>query len=196
MTYKNSAKNRKLKRSIIWFINFLKFESLNITTPEKILFFGIIFTIIWLFLNWVESVENIITSNSFGSVLWLTWYIVFFLQILILFLLFSWKHKEMIKFFLNIKIKDTHLIFCITLFTFLIILNWLFFIDWLEVFKNWILIWKWVIVSFVWNILSIVWWIFMLKTKDITWIYIENSSENSSNTENKEQEKDNMTLPF
>lgn len=199
MSYKISAKNRKLKRTLLNIISILKFESFNIETPRKIVLFWILIWIFSLFLNWTESVEKENIWNSFKNILWLTWYLLLIINIKMLFIIFNKKIKESIKYFFNFNAQDWIIIIFLWMFWLLISINSIFIIENFSYFKDWIIIWKWVILSIVWYIFCIIWWIWMLKTKTKTSIYIDGIENNENEMDNKtlnEIDKNNMKLPF
>lgn len=198
MSYKISAKNRRLKRTLIWMINFLKFEWLNIDTPRKIVFIWLLFWIWSLFLNWTDSFDQKHIWNAFKSILWITWYLLLILNIKMIFILFSNKLKELIKSFFNFNAKDGIIIIFLWAYWLFLTINSIFIIENFSYFTSWIITWKWVIFSIIWYTFCLLWWILMLNSKTKTSIYIEkNEQENSLNSSNNDDvEKSNMKLPF
>lgn len=198
MSYKVSAKNRKLKRTILNVISILKFESLNIETPKKIALFWVIVTFVALFLNWTEAVDVKHVWDAFKSFLWVTGYILVLINIKMIFILLSQKAKELAKMFLGFHAKDGVMIVFLGMFWLLVSANSIFIIENFSYFTTGILVGKWVIFAIVWYIFTIVGWFLMLRTKTKTSIYIENDDENMSLEEHEshESEKNNMKLPF
>lgn len=198
MSYKISAKNRKLKRTILNIISILKFESLNIETPKKIVLFWVIIWVLSLFLNWTDSLDQKHIWNSFKSILWITWYLLLIINVKIIFLILNQKMKELIKFFFNFNAKDGVMIVFLWVFWLFLSINSIFIIENFNYFTTGIFTGKWVILSIVWYIFITIWWALMLKTRTKTSVYIDGDNESNWN-ENKdinEIDKSNMKLPF
>ncbi len=197
MSYKMSAKNRKLKRALETIISVLKFESLNITTPHKVVLIWACFSIASLFMNWFDSYDSKIIWNWFDSLLWITWYILFFLNLKIIFFVLSTKQKEFVKNLFNFNIKDWFLLVLLTWFWLVVSVNTIFLIQNFSFFVEWIIIWKWIIFSIIWYIFWLIWGFFIINSKTKTSIYIDWNEENIQNDEIRVQEdKNNMKLPF
>lgn len=197
MSYKVSAKNRKLKRTLVNIISILKFESLNITTAHKISLVWVVLSMIWLFINWIDSFDGKIVWNWFDTLLWITWYILFILNIKILFIILNSKQKEMIKNFFNFNAKDGVLIVMMAAFWLFFTINSIFVIENFSFFQEWIVIWKWLILSIIWYIFWILWGFLILKSKTINNIYVDSKEEYlENNQENNIENENNMKLPF
>lgn len=199
MSYKNSAKNRKLKRTLLKMIWFINFSWLNLSIQQKIVLIWIIIWIISLFMSWVDSVDNFISWNIFTPVIGLTWYIFLIIYLVCLFLIISKKNYIIIKNIINFSIKDWIILTILSIFSLLLSINTIYIINWLSTFKEWIFFWRWVVFCVIWSILMIVWWIMIIKNKDkvsVFWVNIE--EENSLVSEEKTivDEKNNMKLPF
>jgi hypothetical protein len=199
MSYKISAKNRRLKRILLNIISILKFESLNIETPRKLVFFWVMLWFASLFLNWTESVTSNHVWNAFKSILWITWYLLFAIDVKLLFIIFETKIKERIKFLFNFYAKDWVIVVFLWAFWLFLTINSIFIIENFSYFTAWIIIWRWVILSVVSYIFVLMWWMLMLKTKTNTSIYIdwqENNEDTREVNEFNESNKNNMKLPF
>jgi len=199
MSYKISAKNRRLKRILLNIISILKFESLNIETPRKLVFFWVMLWFASLFLNWTESVTHNHVWNAFKSILWITWYLLFAINVKLLFIIFETKIKERIKFLFNFYAKDWVIVVFLWAFWLFLTINSIFIIENFSYFTAWIIIWRWVILSIVSYIFVLMWWMLMLKTKTNTSIYIdwqENSEYTREVNQFNENNKNNMKLPF
>lgn len=198
MSYKISAKNRRLKRTLLGIIGILKFESFNIEAPKKLVLFWVIIWFISLFMNWTESTNLNHIWNSFKSILWLTWYILFIINIKIFFIIFSKTLKELMKSYFNFNIKDWIIIIFLWVFWLFFTINSLFVIQNFSYFTDGILIWKWVIVSIIWYIFIIIWWIWLMNLKTNTSIYIEwfEETDNDKHWDKDDLSKNNMKLPF
>lgn len=198
MSYKISAKNRKLKRTILNIISILKFESLNIETPKKIVLFWVILAVTALFLNWTESVEQKHVWNVFKSFLWITWYLLILVNIKIFFIIFSQKMKDFVKMFFNFQAKDWVMVIFLWAFGLFSTINALFIIENFSYFTIGIIVGKWPILAIVWYIFTLIGGILMLKSRTKTSIYIDNDEQNLwlENNIDTESEKNNMKLPF
>lgn len=197
MSYKISAKNRRLKKTLLNIYSFLKFESLNIDISRKIILFWVFLWFFSLFWNWIESIEQPEHIwNSFKNILWIVWYLLFLLNIIILIIIFNLKLKENIKFLFNFDAKDWVIVVFLWLFWFLLTVNSLFIIKNFSYFNDWIFIWKWIIISIIWYIFILIWWILMLKTKTNTSIHFEWDEYWRKIKDLNNIEKNNMKLPF
>lgn len=198
MSYRNSAKNRKIKRIFLQIFSILKFEWLNITTPLKIIVIWVLICFFWLFANWFDSYDGEISWNWFHKLLWITWYIIFILNLIILFFIFWQRLKENIKNLLHFNAKDSVIIIMLIIFWLLISINSIFIIWNIEIFMQWIILGKWLIYVVVWLLLWVIWWIFNLFSKTKTSIYIENPNYVDLNIEEQtiHDNKNNMKLPF
>ncbi len=198
MEYKDRAKNRKLKRKLLQIIDLIKLKGFNLSLYKKITLSWVLVWFISLFLKWVNSENNINhVSNSFWSLAWSTWITILIIQALIIFLIFSRKNKEKLKLSTDIHIKDYSLIIVWWIFTIIISINTLNFINWLQTFASDIFIWAWIISEICAWILITVWWIIarIEYYKNKSQIYI-NESDEESNTDKENDEDKNMSLPF
>ena len=199
MWYRNSSKNRKLKRALINIVRFIKFESLNISLSYKFVLVWVIIWIISLFMNWVESSSFEITWNAFNSLLWITGYIIFSFLLITLFFIFNKNKQEKVKTILNLIIKDWNLIIFLFLFCLVLTINSIFYINWLNTFKQSIIIWQWIIFWIIWDVFWLIGWYLILKEKTKTWIIIDDSVEQNPDIysiNNWVVDKNNMKLPF
>lgn len=198
MSYRMSAKNRKIKRLFWQVFSILKFEGLNIANPLKIVIIWVFLTSFWLFLNWIESYDNVIYGNAFYKILGISGYILLFLNIKIFFLVFWQKSKEFIKNIFNFNAKDSILIVILLVFWLVTTINWVFIIENTQMFREWMIIGKWVIMTLVWYTLWLVWWSVNLYSKSKVSIYVENGNwdEILSWEPNTHRNENNMKLPF
>lgn len=198
MSYRDSAKNRKIKRSILKAISIVRLSWLNLNTAQKTSFFWVLIGVLSLFLNWVDSVEWLVVWNAFTDVLWISWYILIILQILTLLILFSNNNTIIIKNILNVQVKDGFLVLIFSIFSFLITINTFYIVEWLSAFSQWIFLWKWIIFSIISSILSITWWILMIRSKEKISVFSWNENNDTEISEEKAivDEKNNMKLPF
>ena len=199
MWYRNSSKNRKLKRTLINIVRFIKFESLNISLSYKFVLVWVIIWIISLFMNWVESSSIEVTWNAFNSLLWITGYIIFSFLLITLFFIFNKNKQEKVKTILNLIIKDWNLIIFLFLFCLVLTINSIFYINWLNTFKQSIIIWQWIIFWIIWDVFWLIGWYLILKEKTKTGIIIDDSVEQNPDIysiNNWVVDKNNMKLPF
>ncbi len=195
MSYKISAKNRKTKKILLNIMYFLKFEWLNIKNSLKIIIIWVLFSSIWLFLNWFLSVDWKFIWNSFHQIIWIAWYILLLFNLIILFLIFSKKLKNSLKIFLNLQIKDDYIVLFFILFWIIFSLNSVFIIENISFFKEWIILWQWLRLTLVGYILSFFWVSLNIYSKTKTSIYIEDNFWEDIN-QNENTNKNNMKLPF
>ncbi len=198
MSYRISAKNRKLKRILGHIFSIIQFEWLNISHPLKIVMIWVIIATFWLFWNWVDSYNNELVGNAFYKLLGITWYILLVINIKILFLVFWQQAKELIKNIFNLKAKDSVLIIMLLFFWFFTSLNGIFLIENTQMFREGILLGKWLIITMVWYTLACIGGGVNLFGKTKTSIYIQDDGlvdglwqENSAHTH-----ENNMKLPF
>ena len=199
MWYRNSSKNRKLKRTLINIVRFIKFESLNISLSYKFVLVWVIIWIISLFMNWVESSSFEVTWSAFNSLLWITGYIIFSFLLITLFFIFNKNKQEKVKTILNLIIKDWNLIIFLFLFCLVLTINSIFYINWLNTFKQSIIIWQWIIFWIIWDVFWLIGWYLILKEKTKTGIIIDDSVEQNPDIysiNNWVVDKNNMKLPF
>lgn len=196
MSYKVSAKNRRLKRTLESIISALKFDSLNINTPEKITLIWACISIASIFMNWFDSYDSKIIWNWFSGLLGITWYILFLLNFIVIFVILNNKQKEIIKNLINFNIRDGVLIEIIMIFCLLLIINSIFLIQNFSFFEDGIILWKWIVFGIIWSIFGIIWSIFISKTKTKVSIYIDSTENIQNQTNTIEENKNNMKLPF
>lgn len=198
MSYKTSAKNRRIKKVLLKVLYYLKFEWLNLSTSIKIVASWMIIATFWLFWNWFSDFEEKYFWNAFHQILGITWYIILFLNLLILFFIFSKKYKNFLKIFFNIYIKDAVGIVFFLFFWLITTINWIFIIENIEFFKEGVILGQWIILVMVWYVIWITWWCFNLYSKTKTSIYINsnNLEDNYSDVDENNINKNNMKLPF
>lgn len=197
MEYKDRAKSRKIKRQLIQAIDLVKLKGLNLSTSKKIVLAWIIVWFISLFLNWTDSTSStsINIRNSFSDLVWRTWVTLLILQIFITFLIFSRKNKEKLKMSIDSHIKDFSLVIISWVFTIIVSINALNFVSWLQSFSSDVIYWAWIISEICAWIMITAGWILLRGEfyKNLNKVYI-NESEDEENDKNEED--NNMTLPF
>jgi hypothetical protein len=198
MSYRISAKNRKIKRILFQILSIIKFEWLNISHPLMVVVIWVLIASIWIFLNWFDTYDGVISWNGFHKILWITGYILLLLNIKILFFIFWQKTKETLKNIFSFHVKDGIVIVMLVGFWVIMSINSVFIIDNTQIFREGIVLWKGLIYVIVGYTLGIFWAFFHLYSKTKTSIYIEGSDENKELFwENiSEVSKNNMKLPF
>jgi len=195
MSYKISAKNRKVKKILQIFLMIISFWWNNFPLHNKMIFFWIIIWFLSLFMNWFEWEK--ISWNSFSWILWITGFLFFLLYLKIFFILFFTKITEKIKFILKINLKNWILITIIWVFGFWTAINTIFIIKNISLtFDSSMIIWIiWLSVNIVWFIFIIIWWILYNYSKKEVYVYTDNKKEDEILDEiiNKDT---NMKLPF
>lgn len=196
MSFKVNVRNRKLKRKLIWIVNFLMLKKLNNSWIQKIILFSVFIVFFWLFMPWIDTLYDSSSFNSFSFKLWITWYFMFWLTFFIFLVNVDKNLSSKFKIILRLSIDDFVLTFFLFLIIFFLTLNALFVVKWMAFLKDWIIPWKWIIFSFVWSVLGLISTIFWLKQKTNCLVSVNGNSElNFENQELKNNEKA-MKLPF
>lgn len=199
MSYKHSAKNRRVKRVFEKMLRVIRFEWLALPNSLKIIVVGVIIAFFGLFGNWIDStdVTGQISANSFFGILGMTGVILSFFHILVLFLIFGNHQKEKYKNFFHLKAQDSVIIFLCMLFMLLITINSVFIIGNLEMFRSNIILGKWIIFTLVWYTLWLFGSIAYLMTKTKTTLFVDDDNSISGEQSHKPiYDKNNMKLPF
>ncbi len=201
MSYRISAKNRRLKRTVLRVLSMIKFDGINMNNAQKTVIFWTVLSFISLFLPWIEIIQSGIINNAFSKILGISGFIILLLNICILYLAFHHKNKEIYKNILHIFMKDGVGITFLSIFLLLTISNAIFIIEGLKTFQQWIILWNGILVWIVGSIFSIVWWIFLSREKNIPTLFNSDAPEIHSledflQHESKVDEKNNMKLPF
>lgn len=197
MSYKISAKNRKLKRILLKIFHIISFQGFHISPSLKVGVIGVSLATIWLWGNWVETLNSSVMGNAFYKIFGIQGYILLCINLFILFLIFGNKSKEWFKHFLSLQSRDSVLIFLCIFFGLILSINSIFVIENTDMFIEGVTLGKWIIISLVWYILGTVGSYISLYEKTNTLIHIEeNDPENSTLNKNQFVDKNNMTLPF
>jgi len=180
---------RKLKTFFRHIWNTIKFK-IEAFSFSKIVI--LVWTIIWfssLFMNHISP----IFSNIFNKITIISAFIYLIILLIITFLLFSYNKKEKIKKASNILFRDYIIVIFLAIITFILSINNLWIIIWLETFDSNITYWNWVIMIILSSLFLFVWWI-LLKNEYHSWnnIYLNDSPE----LKQEEIEKNNTKLPF
>lgn len=193
MSYKNSAKNRKLKRKIINILWLIKFKWLSVNSAQKTILLWLIVVIVSLFLNWTEWWFN---YNSFNKAFWITWYIIMIASLIVIVLISSNNKKETIKNTIWLWIKDSVFIIFLNIISFILMINSFFIISNLNAFaSNIVSPWNGIIIGLTWIIMSITWSVINIKQKSKIIIKTDFEEKEDIIDEIKTN-KNNMKLPF
>lgn len=197
MSYRNSAKNRKLKRTLLKCISVLKFDSFHQELPYKITFIGSILGSVSLFMGWIGSSDNSIQWNAFHGLLGLNGLILLCIYVSIFFIVLNTKQKDSLKKLLHLNTKDGVFLFFLCIFALTCSVNSLFVIDNLSILKSGIVFGQGIIFSLIGNIFALVGGIWLLTEKTKTAIYIdETDSDVLIHDPSAIDEQNNMKLPF
>lgn len=197
MSYKITAKNRRLNKHINKFISIIKFDAMNLSHSHKTIFVWAIIWIISLFLTWFTNGDNSITWTSFHRLLWLSWYLIFICYVKILFILFSKKSKDFLKKIIHLNIDDHILLSFIWIFAFAFSLNSFVLINNFTIFESQINFQQWIILNLVGNILLNIWAIFNLFSKTNVWVLVNTTPwEENILEQYLEDNSQNTKLPF
>lgn len=197
MEYKNRAKNRRLKRTILSLIGVLKFKWLNLSLWEKISLIWALISTFSLFLNWIdsESINNLEEKgNAFSSLAGSIWYIILLILAFLVFILISHSKKETFKLSSDLHFKDSTITIFWWVFDIFLSLITFSFVKWLQRFSSTIIYGNGIILSITWAIVIIIWGIIMRKEKKAE-KYSTYTNELGEN-EIEEENDNNMKLPF
>ncbi len=187
--HNSRARLRKMKNLFSRILNTIKFK-IEAFSFSKIII--LVWVLIWYSSLFMTHINNLY-SNIFNKITFISSIIIIILLTIVLFLLFSYNKKEKIKKSANIIFRDYIIIIFISIILFIISINNLWVIIWLETFNSWVGYWSWVIMIIISSIFIFIWW-FLLKneyylTKNI---YLNDSPEQKI----QETEKNNTKLPF
>ncbi len=190
---KSRVKARKLRNLMKNTINSIRFRIESFSFPKILILSWVILGFFSLFMKWINSSDPLISSNSINNVTSFTAYMTMILLFIILFLIFSFNKKEKMKKWSNIIFRDYIIIIFISLILFILSINSIWVITWLNMFSSDISYWWWIIMLLVSSIFLFVWG-FLLKN--------DNSSKNSiylNDSPDKKPhlwEEKNTKLPF
>lgn len=189
------TKKINLQKQILRIKNKLKVKYLSLSIAKQITLIWAIIWIISLFLPWIIVREkDTIIWNSFNSISWNIWYILFLVFILIFFLILSNSYKEKLKLYSNIDFKNHFIVVILWLLAVILSIVALSFAVWLSIVWQYISYGNGPIFCIISGILIFIWWIFIRADykKNNSEIILEEMSKNREERKNKE----NMELPF
>lgn len=187
--HNSRLKFRKIKNFFNKSLNIIKFKIEAFSFAKIVILVWVIIWIISLFMSHINplfpNIFNKITITS-SSIFIISFFII-------LFLLFSYNKKEKIKKSSNILFRDYIIIIYLSIIIFILTINNLWIILWLETFKSEISYWNWIIMILLSSIFLFIWWV-LLKNEYSSWknIYLNDSPEEKL----EEMEKNNTKLPF
>lgn len=194
MNYKQRASQRKIHNTLIAFFWLLRFKSLYLSFPKKIVTIGIILGVISLFLPWIVNTQSGLHFHSFTSLSWNIWFLLALVFFLCFFIVFSHSYKEKLKFYSDLSFKNHFIIISSWAFIVSVSIIALSFIQGLQTYLENMLYGQWIILSLTSGIILLVGGYYMRKD-----FYNKNSEIilNKVNTNNEMvPEKNNMKLPF
>ena len=153
MSYRITAKNRRLNKHINKFISLIKFDALNLSHSNKTILVWTILWIISLFLTWFANWDNSISWTWFHKLLWRGWFFMLIWYFKIIFILFSKKSKDFLKKIIKLNIQDQVILSFLAIFIFAFSLNSFVLINNFTFFQSQINFQQWIIFNLVWNIL-------------------------------------------
>ena len=198
MSFKNRVKNRKINKFVTTFLKIFKFRWLNLPISWKTILFWIIVNIISLFLPWVYSSDGKWLENSFSKLSGWIGRVILIILLFLLFNLFSINNKEKIKLHFWVHFRDYPVSIILWIFTIILWIVSINFINSHELFYNNIENWLWVILSISSSIVILIWWIiqkiefgkFSKTSKFYDYEWLETNMQSNHSKEN------NMKLPF
>ena len=199
MSYKNRAKDRKIKNFFIKLFGSFKFKSLNLSLSQKIVISWTTISIFSLFLPWINWIEwSLNWKNSFSSLVWGVWVIILIYLIILLINTISVSKKEKIKFYSWLHFRDYSLSMILWIFTLILWINSIVYIWWLQTFISEINQGKWIWLCITWAIIIIIWSIIQKKEFMNTNIKTYTNESNTHDKKEKDniEKENNMKLPF
>jgi len=190
---RSRVNGRKIKAFFTNISNNIKFKIESFSFAKIIILVWVLLWYISLFMKWINSENKIFISNIFNNITYVSSIILIILLSIILFLLFSINKKEKIKKSTSIVFRDYIIIIFISIIIFILAINNLWVIIWLQTFSSEVYYWNWIITMITSAIFIFTWW-FLLKNEHYSWdnIYLNDSKEQKS----ENSEINNTKLPF
>jgi hypothetical protein len=191
--YNSRIKTKKMQNFLKKVINNIKFKIESFSFAKIVI---LVWTLMWyisLFMKWINSENKHLTSNIFNSITYTSSIILIILLSIILFLLFSFNKKEKIKKTTSIIFRDYVIIVFISIIIFILSINNLGVIIWLQSFSSEISYWAWVVTLIISSIFIFLWALILKKEHYCpNNIYLNDSKEQII----ENSEKNNIKLPF
>lgn len=187
------VKMRKIKNLFNNIINSIRFKIESFSFSKIIILMWLVIGYTSIFMKWINSQDESLSSNAFNDVTSVSAYIIVILLFVILFLLFSFNKKEKIKKTTNIIFRDYVIILFISIIIFILAINNLGVLIWLKMFSSEISYWSWIITLIISSIFIFIWGI-LLKNENHgpSNICLNDSKENLA----ENSIKNNTKLPF
>lgn len=205
MTYRNKKILRLIQKKLTYIYEKIYFKTSHITPGGKVTLVGIILCFISLFMPWISTLGNLSTNttsnfwtaSSFSGLIWNVGFFILFALIVVSFWVFSIEKKEKLHFLSLMRFNDRVSALIGSIFIFIMSLHSFLLISWLQYFSMNILYGQWIILCITWSI--IIWiWAYIMKNeyrKNIKGSYISELRP-WAHSEQQEEEKNNMKLPF
>ena len=182
---------RKIKMFLNQLINNIKFKIEAFSFSKIIILMWVIIGYISIFIPWIKTNTIDLWWNIFNEITYYSWVIISIILTIILFLLFSYNKKEKLKKSTNIIFRDYIIIVFLSIILFLLAINNLWVIAWLQTFSSEIKYWSWIIMLFISSIFLLAWAILLKNEQASTSIYINDSREERNN-----KSENNTKLPI
>jgi hypothetical protein len=185
--------SRKIKTFFTNISNNIKFKIESFSFAKIVILVWVLLWYISLFMRWINSENKVFISNIFNNITYISSIIFIISLSIVLFLLFSINKKEKIKKSTSIVFRDYIIIIFISIVIFILAINNLWVIIWLQTFSSEVYYWNWVITMITSAVFIFTWW-FLLKNEHYSWdnIYLNDSKEQKS----ENSEVNNTKLPF
>jgi len=191
---------RRLQKVLLNTSNFFKYKILNMSFWEKIIFGGLLICYISLFFPWIDSIwdtQNIITTwvHPFTLILWRVWYFLLWIIVFTSIVIFKTPSSSLSDYLVKNTISKIFIFSWGAIF--LLSLQTLFFIQWIQIFSSEIVYEKGAILSLTGASITIIWGLILRKEKinnNQTGI-IRDHKIDSEILDSKDV-KNNMKLPF
>jgi hypothetical protein len=185
--------SRKVRHFFIKISNNIRFKIESFSFAKIVILVWILLWYSSLFMKWIDSENKVFISNIFNDITYISSIIFIISLSIVLFLLFSINKKEKIKKSASIVFRDYIIMIFISIIIFILSINNLWVIVWLQTFSSWVFYWNWVITIIMSSIFIFTWW-FLLKNEHYSWdnIYLNDSNEQKS----ENSEINNTKLPF
>jgi len=183
------TKLRKIRKVINKILVTIKFKIEAFSLPKIIILVWITIWYISLFMPHISPTY----TNIFNKITKISSIIIILILTLNLFLLFSYNKKEKIKKASSIVFRDYIIIIISSIILFILSINNLWFIIWLQTFDSNVSYWNWIIMLILSSIILFIWAI-LLKQETFLWnnIYMNDSHD----IKKEDFSKNNTKLPF
>lgn len=201
MNYKISARNRKIRSRILKMFKFIRFKTITLSYPARLIILSWIIQISSLFFDWLSFLSGWVHFSAFHSISGNIWYIIIISSIFTLFLTISNRNKEKLKITTPIAFNEYNLIIGMAILNILLAFIIFSFIKWsMQYFSANIIYGEWILIFLVWSIFHLIWGIALLikSKRDSKTLYTNEISKTDEEDflYKKDLEDKNMKLPF